>query len=164
LPQPSRISVYLPKILVGTALMALHWLLRLPNVSRRRRLTILLDAPPISAMLLLFLFLGAAPVQPLSMSSPTQARGIGSQATKNQAQAETAIGQTDLREGRPHDAQVHCEAAVKLDPTDKAANECLDKAAAMFVDQDLNEADAKLLSGDKKGAINLASKWAAGGT
>lgn len=106
--------------------------------------------------------LPAAPAQSVPAPSRVLSSRTQSPTTMKQVQAEIDIAQADLREGRPHEAQEHCEAAVKLDPEDNTAKECLQKAAAMFIDQDLSEAQAKLLSGDKKGAMNLASKWAPG--
>jgi tetratricopeptide (TPR) repeat protein len=162
-PEPSKVSVPLPKILVGLALMALRRLLRIPLVCGNRRVTTLLNGQQVFAMVLLFVVVAAAPVKSVAARSPGLSSPTQPQASKDQAQAETDIGQRDLKGGRPHEAQGHCEAAVKLDPGEKTAKECLDNAAAMFIDQDLNDADAKLLSGDKKGAIALASKWASGG-
>ena len=79
--------------------------------------------------------------------------------TRDQAQAQADIGKNQLHLGRLADAQSNCDAALKADPANQTAKECLDAAASMLVDHDLNDAEAKLLSGDKPGAKALAAKW-----
>jgi len=80
-------------------------------------------------------------------------------AAKTDAQIRADIGHNELHLGRLSEAQANCDAALKLDPANVTAKECLDEVSAMMIDQDLNTADAKLLSHDKNGAIELASKW-----
>jgi hypothetical protein len=45
------------------------------------------------------------------------------------------------------------DSALKLDPSNDVAKDCLNWAALMLIDQDLNNADTKLLNGDKLGAV-----------
>jgi hypothetical protein len=109
----------------------------------------------------LMLFLATAPAtvnSPSSQPSNTNPQDAGSQ-----AKALALVGHNKLQLGRPDEARIDCDAALKLDSTNAIAKDCLDQAATMFIDQDLNQADARLLSGDKKGAIDLASKWARAG-
>jgi tetratricopeptide (TPR) repeat protein len=82
---------------------------------------------------------------------------------RDEAQIRAAIGHNQLHLNRLSDAQANCDAALKIDPANGTAKECLDLVAKMLVDGDLNEADAKRLSRDNAGAIALASKWAVGG-
>lgn len=112
------------------------------------------------AFFLVFLFAasGQIPVRP-----PQTSEGAQLQETKDQAQAQAIIGHNQLHLGRLSDAQANCDSALKLDPSNVTAKDCLDWAATMLTDQDLNNADAKLLSGDKAGASALASKWARAG-
>ena len=104
----------------------------------------------------------AAVASALGLLLSTQ-RAAGTPASDSQAQALAAIGRHDLQLGRLADAQSNCDAALKLDPANLAAKDCLDRAASLLVDQDLTGAEAKLLSGDKPGAIALASKWVGAG-
>lgn len=78
---------------------------------------------------------------------------------KAQAQAQAWIGHNQLHLGRLADARANCDAALNLDTTNQNAKDCLDLLAIMLIDQDLNTADAKLLGGDRKAALDLASKW-----
>src|SRR5215475_5792602 len=64
---------------------------------------------------------------------------------KSQAQALALIGSNDLHLGRLAEAQTNCDAALRLDPGNGLAKDCLDAAARMRVDQELNDADARLL-------------------
>lgn len=85
-----------------------------------------------------------------------------SPSAKDQAQSLVSIGLTKVHLVRLSEAQADCDAALKLDPANQAAKDCLDRVADLLIEQDLNSADAKLLSGDKAGAIQLAAKWAWG--
>jgi tetratricopeptide (TPR) repeat protein len=71
------------------------------------------------------------------------------------------IGHNDLGLGRLDDAKSYCDAALKLDPANDLAKDCLRLAASMRIDRDLNDADAKILQRDYQSAIRLASKWLA---
>ncbi|HEY6343112.1 MAG TPA: hypothetical protein VIX91_25460 [Candidatus Acidoferrum sp.] len=84
------------------------------------------------------------------------------QPAKEQVKALVSVGQNDLTVGRVSEAQASCDAALKLDPENEAAKTCIRQAAARLIDQDLESADAKLLVGDKKDAIALASRWTGG--
>jgi tetratricopeptide (TPR) repeat protein len=75
------------------------------------------------------------------------------------AQAQAFVGHNQLHLGRLPEARANCDAALNLDPTNQIAKDCLDLVAIMLIDQDLNTADAKLLAGDRKAALDLASKW-----
>lgn len=75
------------------------------------------------------------------------------------AQSRSVIGLNYLGLGRIEDAKTNCDVALRLDPSNETAKDCLGWVASMVVDQELNNADAKLLQGDNKGAIELASKW-----
>ena len=90
--------------------------------------------------------------QPTSQSSPAA-----------QAQALALIGHNELHLHRLAEAQTNCDAALKLDPANAIAKDCLDRVAEMLVDQDLNTAEGKHAAGDNKAAIDLASKWINGG-
>ena len=82
------------------------------------------------------------------------------QSAKETAQTLALVGHNQLHLiGRLSDAQSNCDAALKLDPSNETAKDCLDRVSLMLVDQDLNTAESKLLSGDKASAISLASKW-----
>lgn len=76
-----------------------------------------------------------------------------------EAQTQAVIGHSYLGFGRLDEARAHCDAALKIDPGNEIAKDCLQQAASMQIDAELNAADAKLLQGDSKGAIELASKW-----
>lgn len=153
-PNSSKGHVSVVNIWGGLAFITRDWLPGRPIVGSSTITMVL--------FLLLAVIAAAKALSALSpdLSSPTQLQATTAQA----AQAEAEIGQTDLSEDRPHEAQAHCEAALKLDPTDRAAKACLESAARMFIDQDLNEADSKLRSGDRKGAISIASTYAGDGT
>lgn len=81
------------------------------------------------------------------------------QKAKHDAAVLALIGHNQLHLNRLADAQSNCDAAFKLDPSNEVAKDCLDRVATMLVDQDLNAAEGKLRAGDKKGAIDIASKW-----
>jgi hypothetical protein len=98
---------------------------------------------------------GKAQSAPLASSSALDS-------AQAQAQRLALIGHNELHLARLTDAQANCDAALKLDPGNAVAKDCLNLAAGMQVDRDLNNADAKLLSDDRAGAIQLASKWAGG--
>jgi tetratricopeptide (TPR) repeat protein len=101
----------------------------------------------------------AAPGPPSQQSST----GAASQEARDQAQAQATIGHNELHLARLSDAQANCDSALNLDPANETAKDCLSWVAFMLIDQDLNSADTKLLSGDKPSAIALASKWARAG-
>jgi hypothetical protein len=87
-----------------------------------------------------------------------------SQEARDQAQAMATIGHNELHLARLSDAEANCDSALKLDPANETAKDCLNWVALMLIDQDLNNADTKLLSGERPSAIALASKWARAGT
>jgi hypothetical protein len=103
---------------------------------------------------------GAQPPQPTTQptSQPTT-----QQSPAAQAQALALIGHNELHLQRLAEAQTNCDAALKLDPANVIAKDCLDRVAQMLVDQDLNTAEGKHAAGDNKAAIDLASKWINGG-
>jgi hypothetical protein len=110
-----------------------------------------------SILLLLLLVTGSATSPP---SSPVAPPGDAlSQSNRDQAQALALIGQNEVHLSRLSEAQSNCDAALKLDPSNPIAKECLDHVAPMLVEEDLNNAAAKLFVGDKTGAIALASRW-----
>jgi len=82
--------------------------------------------------------------------------------SKTQAQDLALIGHNELHWARLSEAQAHCDSALKLDPSNEVAKDCLNRVAGMLIDQDLNNADALLLRGKKSDAITLASKWVHG--
>jgi hypothetical protein len=100
------------------------------------------------AKLLIFPVLLAVP----ALSADTQT-------PKDRAQALAHIGSNQLHLARLAEAQTNCDEALKLDPANALAKSCLDLAAKMSVDQDLNTASAKLRNGDRNAARTLASKW-----
>lgn len=108
---------------------------------------------------LLALLIAATPASPTPPPQPSG--GSQSQVTKDlaQAQAQALIGHNELHLGRLSDAQANCDSALKLDPANETAKDCLNWVALMLIDQDLNSADAKLLSNEKSAAITIASKW-----
>ena len=109
-------------------------------------------------MIAIFLMLLAA--DPAVSGPALPAPGSGqSQSVRDQAQAQALIGSNELHLGRLSEAQANCDAAFKSDPANETAKVCLDLVARMLVDQDLNTADGKLLSGEKAAARTLASKW-----
>jgi len=111
----------------------------------------------VSLLLLAISALNAASSAPSSAAAdPLQA--------KNEAQTLALIGHNQLHLARLSDARNNCDAAVKLDPSNGIAKDCLDRAATMVIDRDLNDAETKLQLGDNQGAIALAAKWAAGGS
>jgi hypothetical protein len=85
-------------------------------------------------------------------------------ATRSQAQGFAVIGQYQLQRGRPTEAKVNCESAAKAEPGNEMARDCLFRIQSMLIDEDLNNADADLLNGDKTDAIALASRWARAGS
>ena len=95
----------------------------------------------------------------LAGASAADNPGAPASADARLAQSPAFIGHNDLSLGRLEDARANCDAALKADPANKIAKDCLQLAASMLVDQDLNSSDAKLLQGDKTGAIELAAKW-----
>jgi hypothetical protein len=110
-------------------------------------------------IIFLLLLLAADPATPAPPLSSQISSAGQSQSTRDQAQAQAVIGHNELHLGRLSEAQANCDAALKLDPSNDTAKDCLNLVALMLIDQDLNNADAKLLNGDKSGAIALASKW-----
>src|SRR6516164_4903701 len=95
---------------------------------------------------------------PQTAASASSAEGPSAKET---AQTLALVGHNQLHlVGRLSDAQSNCDAALKLDPSNETAKDCLDRVSQMLIDQDLNAAESKLLSGDKAGAIALAAKWA----
>jgi tetratricopeptide (TPR) repeat protein len=111
--------------------------------------------------LFLLLALTAPSAPPQSPSSPLPLSSSNSPISPDQAK--TLIGNSYLQLGRIDDAKTQCDAAFQANPTSAAARDCLDRATEMLIDQDLNNADVKLLIGDKASAIALASKWARAG-
>ena len=105
------------------------------------------------------LILMLLPVVPLIAAA---AETADPQKAKHDAQVLALVGHNQLHLGRLADAQKNCDAAIQLDPANEVAKDCLDRVASMLVDQDLNSAEGKLRAGDKKGATELASKWAGG--
>lgn len=61
--------------------------------------------------------------------------------------------------GRLEDAKANCDAALKADPGNQTAKSCLEQVASRLIDESLNNANARLMEGDYKGAIETASKW-----
>lgn len=108
------------------------------------------------ALALLLLF-AADPI------SPPSASAAQTPSAKDQAEGLAAIGHNELHLGRLADAQANCDAALKLDPANGTAKDCLHRLAVMLVDQDLNKADASLLQDKKSEAAALASNWARAG-
>jgi hypothetical protein len=82
-----------------------------------------------------------------------------SQPPREQAQVLALFGHNQLHLGRVADAQIQCESALKSDPSNAIAKDCLDWAARMQIDQDLNNAAASLVGDKKTDALTLASKW-----
>lgn len=107
-----------------------------------------------AVVFVLVLFASAAGAQ-----SNAAADASPGETPQQQAQRQAEIGQFDLHLNRLAEAQSNCDAALKLDPANHLAKDCLNKTASMLIDQDLNNADADLLSGNKSAAIALASKW-----
>src|SRR6266496_5505147 len=85
------------------------------------------------------------------------------QPSKESAKSLALFGHNQLHLGRIADAQSQCESALKVDPANDIAKDCLEWAARMSVDEDLNNADGYLLDGKKVEALALASKWARAG-
>jgi len=83
-----------------------------------------------------------------------------SQSSKESAKSLALFGHNQLHLGRIADAQAHCESALKIDPGNEIAKDCLEWAARMSVDEELNKADGYLVDGKKAEALALASKWA----
>lgn len=110
---------------------------------------------------LLALFLAVVPAKPTDGSQPLNTSP--STLARDQAEAQAMLGHNQLQFGRLPEAQADCYAALKLDPANETAKDCLSWAATMLIDQDLNNADAKLVAGEKGAAIALASKWARAG-
>jgi hypothetical protein len=96
------------------------------------------------------------------LSAPPSAAADSLQ-VKSEAQTLALIGHNQLHLARLSDAQNNCDAALKIDPSNAVAKDCLDNAASMLADRDLNDAEAKLQVGDKAGAIALAARWPVGG-
>ena len=114
-----------------------------------------------TVFLVLWVTMSAAAQLPPSPQSCT----IGpSQEARGEAQVKATIGHNELHLARLSDAEANCDSALKLDPANGTAKDCLNWVALMLIDQDLNNADIKLLSGDRPGAIGLASKWARTGS
>jgi len=99
--------------------------------------------------------IAASSAPPSAATDPLQA--------KREAQTLASMGHNQLHLARLSDAQNNCDAALKLDPSNGVAKDCLEKAASMLVDQNLNDAEAKLKVRDNAGAIALAVKWAVAG-
>ncbi len=109
----------------------------------------------------LMLLIAAAPATPTATPSLQSFSSAPSQGSKDQAQA--IIGHNELHLARLSDAQANCDSALKLDPANETAKDCLNWVALMLIDQDLNNADTLLLNGKKSEAIALASRWARAG-
>jgi hypothetical protein len=112
----------------------------------------------------LMLLIAAAPATPTATPSLQSSISAPSQGTKDQAQAQAIIGHNELHLARLSDAQASCDSALKLDPANETAKDCLNWVALMLIDQDLNNADTLLLSDKKSEAVALASKWARAAT
>ncbi len=75
------------------------------------------------------------------------------------AQSRALIGHNYLGLGRLEEAKTNCDATLRVDAANELAKDCLRWVASMLIDQDLNNAYAKFLQGDNRGAIELAAKW-----
>ena len=111
----------------------------------------------------LMLLIATAPAPPTATPSLQSSSSAPSQGSKDQAQAQAIIGHNELHLARLSDAQATCDSALKLDPANETAKDCLNWVALMLIDQDLNNADTLLLNGKKSEAIALASRWARAG-
>ncbi|MCU1284073.1 MAG: hypothetical protein JWO13_423 [Acidobacteriales bacterium] len=108
--------------------------------------------------IILLLLLVAEPA--VISREPSTRRSIVAQSkTKDKAQVQALVGHNELHQGRLSEAQMNCDSALMLDPANETAKDCLDLLTGMLIDQELNQADARLLSNDRSGAIALASKW-----
>ncbi len=76
-------------------------------------------------------------------------------AAKQQAQ----IGRDYLSVGRLAEAKSACDAALKIDPANTQALNCLAEAGSKQIDRDLNQAEAALLVRDENKARALSAKW-----
>jgi hypothetical protein len=107
-----------------------------------------------------FLLLMATVAGTPTSSSSTQPSSVAAaRDAKDQAQVQALIGHNDLHLGRLSDALANCDTALRLDPANGTAKDCLNLVDVMLIDRDLNSADVKLFIGDKAGAIVLSSKW-----
>jgi tetratricopeptide (TPR) repeat protein len=119
-----------------------------------------------SRVWLVVVFLLIFPVLIEALASRASAASSGDglpRESREQAETQAIIGHNQLHLGRLSDAQANCDASLKLDPSNDIARDCLDWVAVMLIDQDLNNAEAKLLSGDNREATILASKYINGG-
>jgi tetratricopeptide (TPR) repeat protein len=96
----------------------------------------------ISAWLLFSITTGAAQTQALT------------------AQQQADVGKIYLHNGRLADAQTNCDAALKSDPANTTAKQCLQQLGYVLARQDLDIAESDLASHNKAAAVTLASKWA----
>jgi hypothetical protein len=72
------------------------------------------------------------------------------------AQAKADGGRERLHWGDIKDAEVQCNAALTADPTNNTALDCLEQAARMTVDEQLNHADSLILDGKRAEAATVA--------
>jgi hypothetical protein len=117
----------------------------------------------LSASLLTMAETKPSQVQNAAQTPQATTPSTSQQSPAAQAQALALIGHNQLHLRRLTEAQTNCDAALKLDPANVIAKDCLDRVAEMLVDQDLNTAEGKHATGDNKAAIDLASKWINGG-
>jgi hypothetical protein len=81
------------------------------------------------------------------------------QAPATQAQSLAHIGSYELHLNRLTDAEANCDAALKLDPSNMLAKQCLEDVALLLIDRDLNSAEASLDAGNRDAARALAGRW-----
>ena len=98
-------------------------------------------------------------------SAPSPAGPSQNESSRGKAQALVSYGKYQLHLGQLDEAETECEAALKLDPASKTAQECLDLSASMKIDAQLNQADNLVLNGQRsKAAAIAASLVNSGGT
>ncbi len=73
------------------------------------------------------------------------------------AQAKAYAGKYQLHLGHIHDAEAQCKEALATDPANKTAMECLELAASMAIDEQLNHADNLILDGKSAEAATIAA-------
>jgi hypothetical protein len=77
----------------------------------------------------------------------------------SQAKKLAYAGKYQLHLGLLNDAQSQCEAALTADPANATAKDCLDLAASMKIDEELNMADNLILVGQPSQASAMAANW-----
>jgi hypothetical protein len=75
----------------------------------------------------------------------------------NAAQVSADSGRQQLHWGHIKDAELQCNAAFAADPSNKTAIECIEWAARMTVDEQLNHADNLILEGKPADAATIAA-------